>query len=45
VGVPITDTWSSNLGFKYFVFGDDLETVNGGHGGHGVVVASLSASF
>lgn len=45
VGVPITDTWSSNLGFKYFLFGDDLETVNSGHGGHGVVTASLTAEF
>ena len=45
VGVPITDTWSTNLGFKYFVFGNDLELVNNGHGGHGVVTASLSASF
>lgn len=45
VGVPITDTLSSNLGFKYFLFGDDLETVNNGHGGHGVVTASLTAEF
>jgi hypothetical protein len=45
VGVPINDTFAANLGFKYFIFGDDLETVNGGHGGHGVVTASLSASF
>jgi len=45
VGVPITDTWSTSLGFKYFLFGDDLQEVNGGHGGHGVVTASLSASF
>jgi len=45
VGVPITESWSTSLGFKYFVFGNDLELVNGGHGGHGVVTASLSASF
>ena len=45
VGVPITDTWAANVGFKYFLFGDDLETVNGGHGGHGVGTLSLSASF
>jgi hypothetical protein len=45
VGVPINDTFAANLGFKYFIFGDDLQTVNGGHGGHGVVTASLSASF
>jgi hypothetical protein len=45
VGVPITDSWSANVGFKYFLFGDDLELVNNGHGGHGVVVGSLSASF
>ena len=45
VAVPINDVFSANLGFKYFVFGDDLETVNNGHGGHGVVVGSVSASF
>jgi hypothetical protein len=45
VGVPITDHFAANLAFKYYLFGDDLQTVNGGHGGHGVVTASLSASF
>jgi hypothetical protein len=45
VGVPITDTWSANVGFKYFVFGDDLELVNNGHGGHGVGTLSLTAEF
>jgi len=45
VGVPINDTFAANLGFKYYIFGDDLQTVNGGHGGHDVVTASLSASF
>jgi hypothetical protein len=45
VGVPINDTFAANLGFKYYIFGDDLQTVNGGHGGHGVFTASLSASF
>lgn len=45
VGVPITDTWSAAVGFKYFLFGDDLETVNGGHGGHGVGTLSLTAEF
>ncbi len=45
VGVPITDTWSANAGFKYFIFGDDLELVNNGHGGHGVGVLSLTAEF
>jgi hypothetical protein len=45
VGVPINDTFETSLGFKYFIFGDDLQTVNGGHGGHGVVTASVTASF
>jgi hypothetical protein len=43
--LPINDTLSASVGFKYFFFGDDLETVNDEHGGHGVVTASLSASF
>lgn len=45
VGVPITDTWSASAGFKYFLFGDDLETVNGGDGGQAVGVVSLTAEF
>lgn len=43
--IPINDTFSAIVGFKYFFFGDDLETLNNEHGGHGVVTASLSASF
>ena len=45
MSVPITDTFAASLGFKYFLFGDDLQTVNGGHGGHGVGTASLTAEF
>ncbi len=45
VGVPITDTWSTSVGFKYFLFGDDLETVNGGDGGQAVGMLSLTAEF
>ena len=43
--LPINDMLSASVGFKYFFFGDDLESVNDEHGGHGVVTASLSASF
>jgi hypothetical protein len=45
LGVPINDFLSAGLSFKYFLFGDDLEAVNGGHGGHGVVVGSVTAEF
>lgn len=45
VSVPITESLATSLGFKYFLFGDDLTTVNGGHGGHGVVTASVAVSF
>ena len=45
LGVPITEMLSANFSFKYFIFGDDLQTVNSGHGSHGVLVGSLSASF
>jgi hypothetical protein len=45
VDVPITDTWSAAVSFKYFLFGDDLETVNGGDGGQAVGVLSLTAEF
>jgi hypothetical protein len=45
LGVPISEMWSANVGFKYFIFGSDLELVNNGHGGHGVGTLSLTASF
>ena len=45
ISVPITESWSASAGFKYFLFGNDLELVNDGHGGHGVGTVSLSASF
>jgi hypothetical protein len=45
LAVPIGDVLSANLGFKYFLFGDDTQFANSGHGGHGVVVGSVSASF
>ncbi len=45
VGVPINDTWSANLGFKYFLFGHDLELVNDGDSGYPVGTLSLTAEF
>ncbi|HEU4427567.1 MAG TPA: hypothetical protein VFT98_02340, partial [Myxococcota bacterium] len=45
VGVPITDTWSAAGTFKYFFFGDDLETVNNGDGDYPVGMVSLTAEF
>ncbi|HEY8123563.1 MAG TPA: hypothetical protein VII78_19740 [Myxococcota bacterium] len=45
LGIPISDTFSATVGFKYFLFGNDLQVVNGGHGSHGVGTVSLNASF
>lgn len=45
VAVPINDMLSVSGSFKYFLFGDDLETVNGGDGGQAVGTLSISASF
>jgi len=45
VGIPINDMFSAAVGFKYFLFGNDLQVVNGGHGSHGVGTVSLNAAF
>jgi hypothetical protein len=45
VGIPINEFLSLSGSFKYFLFGDDLETVNGGDGGQAVGVVSVSAAF
>jgi hypothetical protein len=45
VGVPINDTFSAGLGFKYYFFGDETEFANAGKSGHGVVMGSLTAEF
>jgi hypothetical protein len=45
LSAPLSELWSTTLGFKYFFFGDDLQVVNEGNGGHGVVTLSFGASF
>jgi len=45
IGVPITDTWSAGGSFKYFFFGNDLETVNNGDSSYPVGMLSLTAEF